>query len=55
MAPTLPFGGVPRVGILMARLMVRGEDRGIRPFIVSLNDGKTMCTGVTARSANSYS
>ncbi|KAK7685063.1 hypothetical protein QCA50_011900 [Cerrena zonata] len=49
MPPTLPFGGVPRVGILFARLAVRGEDRGIRPFIVPLNDGKSMCKGITAR------
>lgn len=49
MPPTGPFGGIPRVGIVIARLMVHGEDRGLRPFIVSLGNGKEMCSGVTAR------
>ncbi|KAI0077143.1 acyl-CoA oxidase [Panus rudis PR-1116 ss-1] len=49
MPPTLPYGGVRRVGIVMARLMVEDEDRGIRPFIVTLNDGVEMCTGITAK------
>lgn len=51
MPPTLPRGGTPRVGLVMARLIVQGKDRGIRPFIVSLNDGKQMCAGVSARYA----
>ena len=51
MPPTLPYGGVPRVGLVLARLVVRGADKGIRPFIVALNDGKEMCKGVTARYA----
>ncbi|KAI0735596.1 acyl-CoA oxidase [Earliella scabrosa] len=49
MPPTLPFGGVPRVGIVIARLVHRGVFKGLRPFIVALNDGKDMCKGVTAR------
>ena len=49
MPPTLPFGGIPRVGILFARLVVHGEDRGVRPFVVPLNDGKSMCKGITAK------
>ena len=32
-----------------AFLLVDGEDRGVRPFLVPLNDGKTMCAGVTSR------
>ncbi|EKM52531.1 uncharacterized protein PHACADRAFT_198586 [Phanerochaete carnosa HHB-10118-sp] len=55
MPPTLPFGGVPRVGVVMARLVVNGVDKGIRPFVVALNDGKEMCKGVTARELPSKS
>ncbi|KAF8882699.1 hypothetical protein BD779DRAFT_1472828 [Infundibulicybe gibba] len=40
MPPTIPVG-IPCIGIVFARLMVDGEDRGIRPFIVPLNDGST--------------
>ncbi|KAH7882889.1 acyl-CoA dehydrogenase NM domain-like protein [Phlebopus sp. FC_14] len=49
MPPTLPCGETPRIGLVMAKLIIRGEDRGVRPFIVALNDGKEMCVGVTAR------
>ena len=49
MPPTGPFGGIPRVAIVFARLIIKSEDRGIRPFIVTLGDGKEMCTGITAR------
>ncbi|GAM33326.1 acyl-CoA oxidase [Talaromyces pinophilus] len=49
MPPTSPQPGFPRVAIVMARLIVEGEDRGIRPFIVWLNDGYHMCRGVHAR------
>ncbi|KAI0634238.1 acyl-CoA oxidase [Trametes polyzona] len=49
MPPTLPFGGVPRVAIVIARLVRRGVFQGLRPFLVSLNDGKQMCKGITAQ------
>ncbi|KAF8131461.1 acyl-CoA dehydrogenase NM domain-like protein [Boletus edulis] len=49
MPPTIPRGGAPWIGLVMARLIVQGNDRGIRPFIVPLNDGKQMCVGVSAR------
>ena len=38
-----------RIGIVIARLVVEGEDRGVRPFVVSLNDGSEMCKGVTCK------
>lgn len=38
----------------MARLIVKGEDRGIRPFIAWLNDGHHMCRGVHARYLITY-
>ncbi|KAB8238775.1 acyl-CoA dehydrogenase NM domain-like protein [Aspergillus alliaceus] len=49
MPPTSPIPGFPRVGIVIARLLVDGEDRGVRPFIVWLNDGWRMCKGVSAK------
>ncbi|KZT68683.1 acyl-CoA dehydrogenase NM domain-like protein [Daedalea quercina L-15889] len=49
MPPTGPFGSLPRVAVVFARLIVQGENRGIRPFLVALGDGHQMCKGVTAR------
>ncbi|KAG7094511.1 hypothetical protein E1B28_005343 [Marasmius oreades] len=50
MPPTLPDVGVPRLGIVMARLIsLEGKDLGIRAFIVPLNDGVSMCPGITAK------
>ncbi|KAF8172071.1 hypothetical protein BJ912DRAFT_932597 [Pholiota molesta] len=46
---SIPAGGVPRIAIVMARLNIKNHDFGVRPFIVPLNDGKTMCKGVTSR------
>ncbi|KAI0046889.1 acyl-CoA dehydrogenase NM domain-like protein [Auriscalpium vulgare] len=48
MPPTVPMG-TPCVGIVLARLVVENEFRGIRPFIVELNDGMRMCPGITAQ------
>jgi acyl-CoA oxidase len=48
MPPTIP-AGTPCVAIVWARLKVGTEDRGIRPFIVPLNDGHNMCPGVVAK------
>ncbi|KAF8890391.1 acyl-CoA dehydrogenase NM domain-like protein [Infundibulicybe gibba] len=48
MPPTIPVG-IPCVAIVFARLMVDSEDRGIRPFIVPMNDGLKMFPGITAR------
>ncbi|THU80457.1 acyl-CoA dehydrogenase NM domain-like protein [Dendrothele bispora CBS 962.96] len=48
MPSTIPMG-IPCVGIVMARLIIQGADHGVRAFIVPLNDGKEMCTGVQAR------
>ncbi|KZV69236.1 acyl-CoA dehydrogenase NM domain-like protein [Peniophora sp. CONT] len=49
MPPTVPVG-VPTVGVVFARLVVDGAPRGIRPFVVMLNDGSSMSKGVTCRS-----
>ncbi|KAK7060955.1 hypothetical protein VNI00_000690 [Paramarasmius palmivorus] len=49
MPPTLPAGGTARIGIVFARLITKDGGQGIRPFIVPLNDGEQMCSGVIAR------
>ena len=52
MPPTIPVLGRPCVAIVYAQLRVDGEARGIRPFVVNINDGKVMSKGVTARYAD---
>ncbi|KAI0768840.1 acyl-CoA dehydrogenase NM domain-like protein [Trametes elegans] len=48
MPPTVP-AGLPCVAVVFAKLIVNGEDRGHRPFLVPLNDGKQMCPGVQSK------
>ncbi len=48
MPPTVP-AGLPCIAVVFAKLVVDSEDRGHRPFIVTLNDGKEMCIGVQCR------
>ncbi|KLO15450.1 acyl-CoA dehydrogenase NM domain-like protein [Schizopora paradoxa] len=49
MPPTGVVEGMDRVAIVMARLIVDGDDRGIRPFVVLLSTNGRMCEGVTSR------
>ncbi|KAI0398388.1 acyl-CoA dehydrogenase/oxidase [Xylariaceae sp. FL0594] len=51
MPPSTPWAGVGRVGVVFARLIsAEGEDLGVKPFIVHINDEKgNMCKGVTCR------
>ncbi|RDA94672.1 hypothetical protein CP533_2471, partial [Ophiocordyceps camponoti-saundersi (nom. inval.)] len=49
MPPTTPLAGVARVAVVFAQLVVDGEARGVRPFIVKINGEKTMAAGVTSR------
>ena len=49
MPPTAPKGNMPRVAIVIARLMVNGENRGVRPFVVALGDGTQMAKGIAAK------
>ncbi|KAL4909250.1 hypothetical protein BDW74DRAFT_79126 [Aspergillus multicolor] len=49
MPPSTTLSGVPTVALVMARLNVEGEDRGVRPFVVPLNDGHEMCKGVVSK------
>ena len=45
----MPVAGLPRIAVVMAKLIVEGEDYGLRPVVVALGDGKQMCKGVTSR------
>ncbi|KAJ7623599.1 acyl-CoA dehydrogenase NM domain-like protein [Roridomyces roridus] len=49
MPASIPAGGLPRIAVVMARLLIQERDAGIRPFVVPLNDGKVMHEGVSCR------
>ncbi|KAJ7078065.1 acyl-CoA dehydrogenase NM domain-like protein [Mycena epipterygia] len=48
MPPTTPVG-MPCVAVVFARAMIDGEDYGIKPFLVHLNDGRVMSPGVMSK------
>jgi len=48
MPPSVPCG-TPSDGIVFARLLVDGEDRGVKPFLVPIHDGHSMYPGITAK------
>ncbi|KAJ7171664.1 acyl-CoA dehydrogenase NM domain-like protein [Mycena crocata] len=48
MPPTTP-SGMPCVAVVFARLMVGNTDKGIKPFLVPLHDGRTMLPGITTK------
>ncbi|KAJ7611284.1 hypothetical protein FB45DRAFT_1037616 [Roridomyces roridus] len=47
MPPTTP-SGIPCVAVVFARLIVNGVDKGIKPILVPLHDGREMYPGVTS-------
>lgn len=49
MPPTTPYAGVARVAIVFAQLIVEGENRGIKPFLVRINEIGHMCEGVSSK------
>ncbi|GKZ37084.1 hypothetical protein AbraIFM66950_008475 [Aspergillus brasiliensis] len=49
MPPTTPRCRLPVIAVVFARLIVEGEDYGVRPFLVPLGDGKEMCKGVISK------
>lgn len=49
MPPTSPEAGMPRIAVVFAQLIVNGEHRGIRPFIVRLCDADKMAPGISSR------
>ncbi|KAI1089171.1 acyl-CoA dehydrogenase/oxidase C-terminal [Rostrohypoxylon terebratum] len=49
MPPSSPHSGMARTAVVFARLIVGGNDYGVRPFIVPLNDASgAMCRGVSS-------
>ncbi|KAJ6507810.1 acyl-CoA dehydrogenase NM domain-like protein [Mycena vitilis] len=48
MPPTSPIG-VRCMAVVFARTIIHGEDRGIKSFLVDLNDGRQMCAGVVSK------
>ena len=46
MPATTPLFGIPKVAVVIARLIVSGQDRGCRPFIVPICDKSQMYRGV---------
>lgn len=48
MPPTKPMGD-PCVAIVFATTIVNGENHGIKPFLVSINDGLNMHPGVVCK------
>ncbi|KAJ3543972.1 hypothetical protein NM688_g5795 [Phlebia brevispora] len=49
MPPTTPIRGYPKMAIVLAKLIVGGEERGTHPFLVKTSDAHGMCAGVTSR------
>ena len=49
MPPTTPIKGYPKMAIVLAKLVVGGEERGIHPFLVKTSDEHGMCPGITSR------
>ncbi|KAL6897687.1 hypothetical protein GGI43DRAFT_424034 [Trichoderma evansii] len=47
--PSMPIAGLPCIAVVMAKLIVVGEDHGTRPVVIALSDGFQMCKGITSR------
>ncbi|KAJ7866239.1 hypothetical protein B0H14DRAFT_3442509 [Mycena olivaceomarginata] len=51
MPPTIPLPNtsLPRYAVVFAKLFVKGEDRGVRPFVVKLSTAKALMPDVRSR------
>ena len=47
MPPVTPLGGLPKVAVVFAQLIVDGIMHGVRTFVVHLTDGARMCPGIS--------
>jgi acyl-CoA oxidase len=47
MPPVTPLGGLPKVAVVFAQLIVDGVMQGVRTFVMHLTDGTHMCPGIT--------
>jgi acyl-CoA oxidase len=45
--PNTGLAGVPKLGVVMARLFVKGEDHGVFPVVVRLRTSDAFCEGVS--------
>ncbi|KAI0265329.1 acyl-CoA dehydrogenase NM domain-like protein [Gloeopeniophorella convolvens] len=48
MPPTVPIG-IPCIAVVFAKTIVNGDDHGVKPFIVEINDGTTMAPGIISK------
>lgn len=48
MPPVTPLGGVAKVAVIFAQMVVNGTSHGVRTFVVRLTDGTRMCPGITS-------
>jgi acyl-CoA oxidase len=49
MPPSTPMGKIAKVALVHAKLIVGGDFKGIRMFIVPLTDGIEMCEGLSSK------
>ncbi|KAL0929584.1 uncharacterized protein CTRU02_215483 [Colletotrichum truncatum] len=49
MPPATPLAGISRIAVVFARLFVKGEDRGVKPFLTPINSTEGMCPGIVTR------
>ncbi|KAF2844685.1 acyl-CoA dehydrogenase NM domain-like protein [Plenodomus tracheiphilus IPT5] len=47
MPPTTPLGGIPKVAVVFAQLVIDGKMHGVRTFVVHLTDGTRMRPGIS--------
>jgi acyl-CoA oxidase len=47
MPPVTPLGGLPKVAVVFAQLVVDGAMHGVRTFVVHLTDGARMCPEIS--------
>ncbi|EGN96740.1 hypothetical protein SERLA73DRAFT_111417 [Serpula lacrymans var. lacrymans S7.3] len=48
MPPTVP-AGLPCVAVVFAQTIINGESRGVKPFLVPINDGYNMMPGISCK------
>ncbi|KAJ7470761.1 acyl-CoA dehydrogenase NM domain-like protein [Mycena latifolia] len=48
MPPTAP-AGLPCVAVVFARAFIYGQDRGIKPFLIKLHNGRDMSPGIVCK------
>lgn len=49
MPPATPLGGVSKVAVVFAQLVVDSTTHGVRAFVARMTDGDKMCRGISTR------